>query len=445
MNWLVNMNRNPQLPAALILFLTAFLSGSCSDAEQRNYTEWPQWMGPERNGTWHLVMQKSSLEKTDLRKKWEAEIGTGYSGPTVADGRVYLMDLVGDNVKSERVLCFDAATGKRLWSHAYESNYIVGYPTGPRASVLIEDDRAYSFGTMGDLYCFDATSGEVIWQVDGKEKFNISFPIWGLAASPLIEENLLIVQMGGTPDACMVAMNKFTGETVWTALDDNASYVAPIVLDQAGKRVLVCWTGDNLAGLDPMTGEVYWKIRYQRRKSVINISMPVVEWPYIFLSSFYDGSMLVQLDEKRTEASVVWERTGESERNTDALHCIISTPIIQDGYVYGIDSYGEFRCLDLMTGDRVWTDSTLVPYGRWANAHLVEQGDKIWAFNELGELVLGEVSPEGFTDLGRVQLVKPVRVSPNPRGGVNWAFPAFAGKKIFARSDAKLVCWELLQ
>ncbi len=434
-----------RLKGTSLFLLTALLFCSCSESQPLQTSNWPQWMGPQRNGVWQTDLQKSSLDSSDLRKTWEAEVGTGYSGPTVSDDRIYLMDLVGEDEKSERILCFDASTGKLNWSHAYETNYIVGYPTGPRASVLIEDNRAYSFGTMGDLYCFNAATGEVHWHVDGKQKFDISFPIWGLAASPLVEEDLLIVQMGGTPDACIVAFNKFTGETVWTALSDHASYSAPIVIEQAGKRVLVCWTGDNLAGLDPITGDVYWKVRYQRRKSVINISMPVIQWPYIFLSSFYDGSMLIQLDEKRTRASLVWERAGESERDTDALHSIISTPIIQGEYVYGVDSYGEFRCLELMTGDRVWTDSTLVPYGRWANAHFVEQDDKIWAFNELGELVLGTVSPEGFTDLGRVHLVQPVRVSPNPRGGVNWAFPAFAGRKIYARSDAKLVCWELLE
>jgi len=99
----------------------------------------------------------------------------------------------------------------------------------------------------------------------------------------------------------------------------------------------------------------------------------------------------------------------------------------------------------MMTGDRIWTDSTLVPYGRWANAHFVTQGNKVWAFNEKGELVLGKLTPEGFTDLGRVMLVEPVRVSPNPHGGVNWAHPAFAGRMIFARSDGKLVYWELVE
>ena len=427
------------------LLLGNLLLSSCSEPLKPETDDWPQWMGPERNGTWNLDMHKTSLYNSDLVKGWEAPVGTGYSGPTVANGLVYLMDYIGDDIKSERVICFDAKTGEERWSYAYECSYVVGYPTGPRVSVLIEDDRAYSLGTMGDLYCFDAMTGEVRWHVDGKKRFDISFPIWGLAASPLIERDLLIVQIGGTPEACIAAFDKHSGKTIWTALGDHASYSAPIMIDQAGKRVLVCWTGDNLAGLDPASGEVYWRVPYQRQKSVINISMPVLKWPYIFLSSFYDGSMLVRLEEKKTEASIVWIRTGESERNTDALHCIISTPVIRGEHVYGVDSYGEFRWLVLMTGDRIWTDSTLVPYGRWANAHFVEQGDHIWAFNELGELILGEISPEGFSDLGRIKLVDPVQVSPNPRGGVNWAFPAFAGRMIYARSDALLVCYELVK
>jgi len=177
---------------------------------------------------------------------------------------------------------------------------------------------------------------------------------------------------------------------------------------------------------------------------VINIATPVIHKNYMFMSSFFDGSMLLKLDTEKVHAVKVWKRSGKDERNTDALHCCISTPIVQDGYVYGVDSYGEFRCLELLSGDRIWTDQGLVPHGRWANAHLIRQGDKIWAFNESGELILGEISPSGFKDLGRVELLKPVSVSPNPRGGVNWAHPAFAGRNIYARSDAKMVCYRLL-
>jgi outer membrane protein assembly factor BamB len=425
----------------LILMSTA----SCSGQPANQHNNWSQWLGDDRQATWNPGIQKDSLTTSDLVKRWETPIGTGYSGPTVHNNRVYVMDYTGDEIKYERVLCFDATTGRELWSHSYECPYSVGYPTGPRASVLIAEGRAYALGTMGDLHCLDALSGEVLWYIDGEEEYQIDFPTWGLSASPLIEDGLLIVQLGGTPDACIVAFDKDTGKEAWRALSDNASYSSPIVIEQAGRRVLVCWTGDNLAGLDPRTGELLWTVPYERKKGIINIAMPVVSWPYIFLSSFWDGSMLVRLSDDSPAASLVWKRTGESERNTDALHCIISTPVISDGYIYGIDSYGELRCLEMMTGDRLWTDSTLVPYGRWANAHFVTQDDKVWAFNEKGELVLGKLTPEGFIDLGRVMLVEPVRVSPNPRGGVNWAHPAFAGRMIFARSDGKLVGWELVE
>lgn len=400
-------------------------------------------MGPQRDGTWILELDKNSLSDDDISKVWESEIGSGYCGPTVADGKVYVMDLQGEDVQSERVICFDQESGKMIWSHSYEVDYSVGYPTGPRASVLIENGRAYSFGTMGHLFCFDASSGQVIWEINGETAYKIDYPIWGLAASPIIEKDLLIVQIGGRPDACIVAFNKKTGEEKWRALSDEASYSAPIIIDQAGQKVLVCWTGDNLVGMSPTSGKIHWKIPYERRKSVINISDPVLDWPYIFLSSFYDGSMLIELDKHNLTANLVWMRAGESERNTDALHCIMSTPFIQNDHIYGVDSYGEFRCLNLRTGDRIWTDSTLTPYGRWSNAHFAKQGDKIWAFIEKGELILGKVSPEGFEELGREKLIDPVAISPNPRGGVNWASPAYAGRRIYVRSDAKLACWEL--
>lgn len=427
----------------ILLFSTLATNGICQ--EKRTQDDWSQWMGKDRKGEWHLDLQKESLNDSDLIKRWEVPINPGYCGPTVSNNKVYLMDYAGNSEKSERVICLDAETGAQIWTHAYECSYSVGYPTGPRASVLIDGDRAYSLGTMGDLYCLNANSGKVLWYINGQKEYNIDFPIWGLSSSPLIEGDILIVQIGGRPDACLAAFNKLSGKEVWRALSDNASYSSPTVIDQAGNRVLVCWTGDNLVGLDPNSGIEHWKIPYIRSKDVINIASPVLNGPYIFLSSFYDGSMLIKISEQELTAQLLWTRKGKNERETDALHCITSTPIIYEGYIYGIDSYGEFRCLDLMTGDRLWTDSTLVPYGRWSNAHLIKQKKKLWAFNEKGELILGELSPQGFEELGRTELVKPVRVSPNPRGGVNWAHPAFAGRKIFARSDAVLACYEMVK
>jgi len=436
----------------VILILSLMLTVVSCRNQEYSKEDWPQFMGPDRDGTWHLDVKKDTLLPADLAKLWEINIGSGYSGPTIAKGRVFLMDYYRDNGSFERVSCFDAETGMTLWSFPYECSYSVGYPTGPRASVTIDKDRAYSIGTMGELYCFNTKTGEVIWHIDGQKEFNISIPIWGIAASPLIYGKILILQIGSTPDACIVGLDKFTGEEIWRSLEDDASYSSPIIIKQGGKNVLLCWTGNFLSGLNPESGAIYWKLPFFRIDNISNISIPVVDWPYIFLTC-YDGSLLVELNDKSMDAKIIWEQKGRPERSTDGtggeaeikigLNSMISAPIIKDNYVYGVDFFGDVRCLDLSTGQRIWNDNGIVPYGRFVNAHLIKQGDNTWAFNEKGELILCEFSPEGYKDLGRAKLIDPFRVSPNPRGGVNWAFPAFSGRKILARSDNKLVCYEL--
>lgn len=398
---------------------------------------WPQWRGPDRSGTWHNGPDVDRLTQDLIQQLWEVQIGPGYSGPTVSGGLVYVTDYEGGN---EQVHCFHAGTGEHRWSYHYPVTYNVGYPTGPRASVLISDGKAYSFGTMGHLHCFEAGSGKLLWHVDAEETYQSRIPTWGLASNLLLVEEKLIVQLGGASGACLVAFHKESGKEIWRALDEEASYSPPVLIEQAGKEVLVSWTGESITGLDPHTGQVYWSLPFQPGNMIMNVADPVYESPYLFLSGFFDGSYLVELGQETLTAEIIYHRHGSSESNTDALHCCISTPLIRDGYIYGIDSYGETRCLELITGDRIWKDLTLVPKERWANVHLIPQGDKVWGFNELGELLLGKLTPEGYEDLGRVKVIDPVRISPNPRNGVCWAHPAFVDNRIFLRNDEKLIC-----
>lgn len=399
--------------------------------------DWAQWRGPDRSGTWQSGPNVSALSPGMIQQIWSVDLGPGYNGPTVSKGRVYAMDYV---LGREQVSCFSAENGRTLWSHSYPVSYNVGYPTGPRASVLVADGKAYSFGTMGHLICFDAESGQVLWQVNGLDAYQIRVPIWGLASNPIVVDDYLIVQLGGESEACLVAFHKDTGKEIWRALDDEASYSAPVLITQAGKKVLVCWTGGSISGLDPLSGDLYWSLPFQPGNMIMNIADPVYDPPYLFLSGFFDGSYLVKLDQESTSAQLVYHRSGPNEKDTEALHCCISTPFIKEGYVYGIGSYGEARCLDLLTGERIWEDLTLVPKNRWANVHLIQQGELTWGFNELGELLLGRFTPEGYTDLGRVKVIDPVRISPNPRKGVCWSHPAFSGKQVFIRSDEQLIC-----
>jgi len=409
--------------------------------------DWPQWRGPDRNGTWHEQGIVTSFKTDSLPAKWRVPVGSGYNGPTVSNGRVYVMDRVTDPTPLERVLCLDLETGQLLWHHDYDCQYKgIQYKAGPRASVTIDGDRAYAFGAMANLFCLDTRDGTVIWQKDMVKAYSPKVPIWGFSGSPFIYNDLVIMQVGGQEGACIVALDKRTGIEVWRALDDKASYSSPIVIEQAGKPVLVYWTGGRVAGLNPATGQVYWEIPFAPERMVINIADPVYRDGTIFLSGFYDGSMLIKLDPKQLSARIAWRRIGKNEKNTGtALHCCISTPILRDKYIYGVDSYGQLRCLDRQTGDRIWEDLTAVPKARWANIHMVQQADHDWFFNERGELLIGRLTPQGYQEISRAKIIEPTTAQLGQRNGVCWSHPAFANQCIFARNDKELICVDLSQ
>jgi hypothetical protein len=269
-------------------------------------------------------------------------------------------------------------------------------------------------------------------------------PTWGIASAPLIVGDKIVLQIGGKDNACIVALDKKTGKEIWRNLEDDASYSAPILIEQATKPVIVVWTARHVAGLDPATGAVYWSLEFRQDQGAINIASPVFSDPYLFVSSFWDGSMLIKLEASSLKARVVWKRKGKDERHTDALHCCISTPLIKGQYIFGVDSYGELRCLELITGNRVWENLTAVKPDRWANIHLIQNHELTYMFNERGELIIALLSGTEFTELSRARLIEPTLSQLNRSGqGVTWAHPAFANKHVFIRSDAELVCADL--
>ena len=406
--------------------------------------DWPQWRGPARDGVWRESGLVDHFDGAQIPIRWRVPIASGYSGPTVAKGRVYVTDRLTEPTQVERVHCFDWKTGDRLWTHSYACDYRdVSYVAGPRASVLVHEGLAYSLGTMGNLHCFDAASGEVRWALDLGALFSIRMPIWGIASSPIVVGDALILQIGGSPGACVVALDRQTGREMWRALDDQAGYSAPILIDQAGVSVLVCWTGDSVNGLDPVSGAVRWRFPFPPKEVVLSVATPVFAAGRLFFTGFYDGALMLRADPDTFAVEEVWRRRGASELETDGLHSIISTPVIDGDHIYGIDSYGELRCLTTATGERVWESQEVVPRARWSTAHIVRNGERYWIFNERGELLIVTLSPQGVQIHSRAQLIQPTRGQLNQRGGVVWSHPAFAYRHIFARNDEELICASL--
>lgn len=178
----------------------------------------------------------------------------------------------------------------------------------------------------------------------------------------------------------------------------------------------------------------------------IGIATPVVDGDRLFVTSFYDGSLMLRLRQDEIDAETIWKRSGRDEKNTDALHSIISTPLLEGEYIYGVDSYGELRCLEAATGDRIWEDQTATPRNRWSNIHFVRNGERIWMFNEMGELIISTLDSKGFHEISRARLIDPTpeQLSGNGRRtGVCWAHPAFAHKHVFIRNDSEIICASL--
>ena len=414
--------------------------------------DWPQWRGPRRDGTWRETRIVDRFESPHAQIAWRQPIGAGYTGPTVARGRVFVTDRLAEPIQKERIHCFAVEDGTSLWSHEYPCAYDgISYSAGPRAAVSVDGDFAYALGATGRIHCLQAEDGTIVWQRDLDLDYEIRgdgdqetrMPIWGIAAAPLVVGDVLILHIGGRDGACVVGLDKRTGAELWRALDDRAQYSAPVLVRQAGKQVVVVWTGDSVAGLAPQTGEVYWRFPFAPINMPIGIATPIIQGDLLFVTSFYDGSLMLRLNPQRMSVTEVWRARGQNENNTDALHSIISTPIWIGDHIYGVDSYGELRCLEAATGQRIWEDATATPRARWSTIHFVKNGAHTWMFNERGELLITKLTPAGLEVLSRTQLIDPTLQQLRRRDGVCWSHPAFAGRRVFARNDQELVCFDV--
>ena len=227
-------------------------------------------------------------------------------------------------------------------------------------------------------------------------------------------------------------------------------YAQPVLFEAGGVRQLIIWHPSALSSLDPRTGKVYWEELWEARAGM-TVATPVRSGNYLFLSQFYGGSMMMKLDPSRPSASLVWKRKGRSEQpeDTDSLHALITTPVFEDGLIFGVCSYGQFRCLDASSGDRIWESLDLIELGRWGTAFLVRNGDRYFVNNDLGDLIIARFDEKGYHEIDRTGLIEPTANSafgsrPGSRRRlsdriVNWSHPAYANGHIVARNDGVIL------
>lgn len=294
----------------------------------------------------------------------------------------------------------------------------------------------------------NARNGEVLWSKDFKPEYNAQFDSWGTASAPIVEGSRLIALVGGEKGATVVAWDKVSGKESWRALALDNSYVgtaAPVIVSAGGVRQLIIWHPVQLSSLNPSTGAVYWSEPFAVYQGT-NPSLPVYRPPYLMISNFTIGSMMLKLDDKKPAATVIWKGKGTSEIDTDGLHALMSTFLLEDGYIYGFCSYGQLRCLRLDTGERVWeTQKAFQEKARYAGAYLVRNGQRVFIFTDRGDLVIAKLTPGGYEEIDRAQIIEPTSEPGNRRQlkYVTWAHPAFANRHVYVRNDREIIARSL--
>ncbi|MBP86287.1 MAG: pyrrolo-quinoline quinone [Planctomycetaceae bacterium] len=412
--------------------------------------DWPQWLGPQRDSVWREDGIVSKFPADGLPVKWRATVGLGYSGPAVWDGKVYVLDYErqegelkngpGTRTKlegRERVLCFDAATGDLLWQHAYDRPYSLSYASGPRCTPTVNEGRVYALGAHGDLRCLEANSGKVLWKKDLVNQYNAPTPVWGFAAHPLVDGDLLYCVVGGEGSVA-VAFDKRTGKEVWHSLTAREQgYCPPVMIEHAGVKQLVIWHPEAINGLNPKTGEVYWTQELKPSYGM-SITTPRKIGDHLFASGIGGVGALLKLNNDKPDAEIEWRGKPKS-----AVYCCNSTPFAVDGILYGNDcQVGNLMAVRLEDGERLWNTfkptSGSTRRASHGTAFIVRHEDRFFLFSETGDLILAKLSPSGYEEISRFHVLDPT----NECFGrdVVWSHPAFAQKCMFARNDKELVC-----
>jgi outer membrane protein assembly factor BamB len=384
--------------------------------------DWPDFLGPTRDG--HSP-EKGLLARWPARgprELWRHEAGEGYSGPAVADGRVFLFHRVDDK---EVIEALDAKTGKPRWAFRYPTAYRDGYGKGdgPRATPVISGGKVYTLGAEGTLTCVDAQKGKKVWQRALPKDYAFRKGFFGVGTTPLVEGDLVLVNVGAE-GAGIVAFDKNTGKEVWKATDDEASYSSPVAATVGGKRLVFFFTREGLVALDPKTGKVRHQHRWRSRTfASVNAATPLVIGDHVFLTSSYrTGALLLRFTGDRMKE--VW-------KGDDSLSAHYNTPVRIGDYLYGIDGRQEagarLRCIEWKTGKVRWTKEG------FGCASLIAADGKLIALREDGNLVLLDPSPEGYREVSRAAMLE----------GTCRAPLALAEGRLYGRDGKKLICWDL--
>ena len=400
-------------------------------------TDWHQWRGPNRDG----AVVSSRLPKKWPEKfpapKWTAKIGIGYSSPVISEGRVFVMSQ--EKVGEESCLCYDANTGKRLWEVKYPCTFEPPDPTagkGPNSTPTVDKDRVYMLGLGGMFHCLDVKTGKVLWKhnlqkecwgVEKNEKLGDDawFPPCGATASALVDGKQIILPVGGKKVGAVAAFDRETGKVMWHELPERSSYASPLLVDLAGRRQYVAFTGLRMTGLDAVSHKLLWEFPFKAMFEQ-TICTPVVWKDHVIVSG--EGRPTTCLKITYADGKLKQEEAWKSAE----LRTYLVTPIVVKDHLIGWDQgTKKIVCLDLNTGKASWTSTSRM--GKMIIT-LVNAGDQILALTDSGDMFAIDPNPTTFTEKGHWKVSE---------AGNIWSYPAISGSRIYIKDKENLICYDV--
>lgn len=416
--------RNRHAYQSLILWLPTIqlvlLATVLAQTARVNADDWPQFLGPNRDGVSKEKRIVDELSADGPPVVWRRNVGHGFSGPVVAGKKLILFHEVD---QQDLVECIDVETGKAIWKEGTATEFQGGMnrDPGPRATPTIAGEHLYTFSPVGVLQCRALSTGKLVWQREVNKDYEVPDGYFGVSSSPLVEGKLLLVNVGSPKDAGLAAFDLATGKTVWTATKDEASYASPVAATIRGERLAFFFARTGLHCVEPATGKERFFLRWRARMNAsVNAATPLAIGDQVFLTSSYQtGAILLRV--KGDSYEKLW--SGD-----DVMSSQYNTSVYSDGYLYGIDGRADFRdaklrCVELATGKVAWSSDQI------GCASIILVDGKLLLFDESGTLHLVRATPKGFEPLGKAALLK----------GVCRAHPALADGQFYARNQNELV------
>ena len=380
---------------------------------------WTGFRGPNRDGSYDQTRILTEWPRAGLKPLWKQPVGGGYSSFVIAGGRAYTIEQRRDQ---EAVTAYDIRTGRELWAHTYPADFREAMGgDGPRATPAWNDGLLYSLGATGEFRCLDAATGAVRWQKNILEDAGARNINWGMAASPLVVDDKVIVQPGGSPGRSIVAYNRLTGARVWQSLDDTQAYTSPMLVTLAGRRQIVTVTARRVVGITVEDGTLLWDYPWVTEYDVNSAQPIIVDSNHVLISAGYGhGAALLNITQRggKLNAEQVWANTRMKNR--------FASSVLHGGHIYGFDE-AIMACVDARTGDLKWKG------GRYGYGQLLIAGERLIVITESGDLVLVKATPERHEELAKFSAIS----------GKTWNVPALDDGYLLVRNATQMACFRV--